>query len=184
MLGICLTLIDEPSDKEKFEHLYYTYKEMMSKLAMSIMHNEDLVKETVQDCFLQIAEMIAEIPVVESRRTKALIVIMVKNKARDNLEAEHYDKVERLDNSDCISDKIVNEIMTDLGYRKLIQELKGLDSTYRDILLLKIVYEFSANEISELLHIPPRTVDTRIYRGRKILKEKLEGYFDECSGEK
>ncbi len=177
MLGICLALIDEPSDREKFEHLYNTYKDMMSKLAMSIMHNEELVKETLQDCFLKIAETITDISVVESRRTKALIVIMVKNKARDNLEAEHYDKVEKLNNNDCIPDKIVNEILTDLGYRELIQELKGLDSIYRDTLLLKIVYEFSVNEISELLNIPPRTVETRIYRGRKILKEKLEGLF-------
>ena len=37
MLGICLALIDEPSDREKFEHLYNTYKDMMSKLAMSIL---------------------------------------------------------------------------------------------------------------------------------------------------
>ena len=78
MLGICFALIDEPSDREKFEHLYNTYKDMMSKLAMSILQNEDLVKETVQDCFLKIAETITDISVVESRRTKALIVIMVK----------------------------------------------------------------------------------------------------------
>lgn len=43
MLGICLALMDEPSDREKFEHLYNTYKDMMSKLAMSILQNEDLV---------------------------------------------------------------------------------------------------------------------------------------------
>ena len=62
----------------------------MSKLAMSILQNEDLARETVQDCFLKIAGTITDISVVESRRTKALIVIMVKNKARDNLETEHY----------------------------------------------------------------------------------------------
>ncbi|MDE7295060.1 MAG: hypothetical protein K2N72_11605 [Oscillospiraceae bacterium] len=39
---------------------------------------------------MKIAGTITGISVAESRRTKALIVIMVKNKARDDLEAEHY----------------------------------------------------------------------------------------------
>ncbi len=34
MLGVCLALINEPSDKDKFKHLYYTYNEMMFKIAM------------------------------------------------------------------------------------------------------------------------------------------------------
>ena len=32
MLGICLALIDEPSDKEKFERLYFTPKSAEFKL--------------------------------------------------------------------------------------------------------------------------------------------------------
>ena len=42
MLAFYLTLIDDPSDKKKFAEVYNTYKDLMFKVAMSIMHNEVL----------------------------------------------------------------------------------------------------------------------------------------------
>lgn len=179
MLGFYLALIDEPSDREKFEHLYYTYKDYMFNIAMSILHNENLADETVQDCFLKIAEKIKDITAVKCKETKALVSIMVKNKARNNLNLEHHDKFDTLEENDFISDNMVNEVLSKDGYETLVKEVKELDDTYRDILNLKFIYEYSAKEISELLHIPVRTVETRIYRGRKILKEKLEEMFNE-----
>ncbi len=179
MLGICLALIDEPSDKDKFKHLYYTYNEMMFNVAMSVLHNKALADETVQDCFLKLAEKITEISDTQSKKTKTLIVIMVRNKARNNLELEHYDDVVPLEDDDFISDRMADNIGTNLGYKRILQEIKELDAAYRDVLVFKYIHGFSANDISEILQIPIRTVETRIYRGRKILKEKLEGFYDE-----
>ncbi len=180
MLGVCLALIDEPSDKDKFKHLYYTYNEMMFKVAMSVLHNKALADETVQDCFLKLAEKITEISDSESQKTKALIIIMVKNRARNNLNAEHYDRAEPLEDSE-ITDTAFNEILSDLGYKSLVDIMDSLDSIYRDVIVLKFVNELSVKEISELLEIPYRTVETRIFRGRRILKEKLEEMYNECS---
>ncbi len=175
MLGICLALIDEPSDKEKFERLYYKYEEYMFNIAMSILHNEALADETVQDCFLKIAEEFDRIVFVESKKTKAIVSIMVKNKARDNLNREHYDKVEPIPEDDIfISDRFISDISSQVGYNQLVQEIKNLDDIYRDILSLNFIYEYTAKEISEMLNMPVRTVETRIYRGRKILIDKLE----------
>jgi len=180
MLEMCLMLISEESDKEKFERLYYTYKDMMFKLAMSILHNHVLAEETVQDCMLKLAEIIAKVPDVQSKSTKAMIVIMVKNKAKNNIKLEHYNDIEPInDNDDYISDRIVSEIVTDSGYKKILQAIMELDSIYRDVLVLKFIHGFSTIDIAELLKIPIRTVETRIYRSRKILKDKLEEMFDE-----
>lgn len=97
MIGFFLALIDEPSDREKFNELYNTYNQLMFKVAMSIMHNEALAQETVQDCLLKIAMTIADLPAAGTKRAKAFIVIMVRNKARDNLKAEHIDIIEPID---------------------------------------------------------------------------------------
>ncbi|MGN0599693.1 MAG: RNA polymerase sigma factor [Oscillospiraceae bacterium] len=180
MLAICMALITEEYYKEKFERLYYTYKDMMIKVANSILHNTALADETVQDCLLKLAEIIKEVPDIPSKRAKALIVIMVKNKARNNLELEHYDDVVQLDDDDdFISDGLADNIATNLGYKRILQEIKELDVIYRDILILTFVHGFSAKEISEILQIPVRTVETRIYRGRKVLIEKLEDVYNE-----
>lgn len=181
MLAMCLALIDDPSDKEKFEYLYYTYEDYMLNIAMSILNNEALAAETVQDCFLKIAEDFSGVDVVKSKETKAMVSIMVKNKALDNLDKEYYDRVEPIqDDDDFISDQLINDISSQIGYNQLVQEIKKLDDIYRDILGLRFIYEHTAKEISEILCIPIRTVETRIFRGRRILIEKLEGIINEC----
>lgn len=179
MLAMYMALIVEESDREKFERLYYTYKDMMEKIAMSILHNKALVDETVQDCMFKLAETITEVPDVPSKRAKAMIVIMVKNKARNNLELEHYDDVAPYEDDDFISDCVSNNIATAMGYKSILQEIKDLDAEYRDVLIYKYVHGFTASEISEILEIPTRTVETRAFRGRNILKERLERIYDE-----
>lgn len=73
MLGVCLTLIDEPSDKEKFTEMYDTYYIFMIKTAMSVLNNKALAEETVQDCLLKLAEIIRDVPEIPSKRAKAMI---------------------------------------------------------------------------------------------------------------
>lgn len=179
MLAMYMALIDDESDKEKFERLYNTYKNMMTKLANSVLHNTALADETVQDCLLKLTMTITEVPDIPSKRAKAMITIMVKNKARNNLKLEHYDDVLPIEDDDFISESLADNMASAVGYQKMLQEIKKLDDTYRDILILKYIHGFSANEISEILEMPIRTVETRIYRGRKILKEKMEGIFYE-----
>lgn len=176
MLEICLALIAEESGKEKFTHLYNTYSEMMFKIAVSILRSKALADETVQDCLLKLAEMIEEVPNIPSKRARAMIIVMVRNKAKNNLKAEHYDTGETLENNE-ISDKGINDIMSDIGYRELVEIIDDLEPIYRDVLVLRFLNEFSIGEIAEMLELPYKTVETRIFRGRKILKEKLEGDY-------
>lgn len=180
MLAMCLALIDDPSDKEKFEYLYHTYEDYMFNIAMSILHNEALAKETVQDCFLHIAEKFTGVAAVKCKETRAMVSIMVKNKARNNLKREHYEKYTTIDEGDeFYSDDMINEVLSKIGYENLVKEIEKLDDTYRDVLYFKYIYEYTAKKISELLNIPFRTVETRIYRGRKILQENLEEIHNE-----
>ena len=122
---------------------------------------------------------ITEVPDVPSKRAKAMITVMVKNKARNNLESEHYDVVVPTEDDDFISDSLADNVATAVGYEKMLQAVKELDFTYRDIIIYKYLFGFSAKKISEILEIPIRTVETRVYRGRKILIEKMEGIFYE-----
>lgn len=179
MLAACMAMIDEPSDKEKFAEIYNTYKDMMFRIAMSVLHNEALADETVQDCLLKIAMRIDYMPDPGTNKINALIIIMVRNKSLNNLKAEHYDKTEQISGTETISEDILSSIISDIGYKRLVQEISSLDDIYRDILSLRFLYGYSIDDICSLLDIPKGTVETRIYRGRKILKKRLEGSCDD-----
>lgn len=180
MLAMFMALIDDESDKEKFERLYYTYKKMMFSTANSILCNPSLADETVQDCFLKLAETVSDLPKVPSEDMKAMIIAMVKNKARNNLKAEHYDKVESV-NENEIPDNIISDISSKLGFKELIEIINTLERPYKEVLVLRLINGLGVDKISEMLNLPYRTVETRIFRARKKLKEKLEGIYNECS---
>ena len=175
MLAACMAMIDEPNDKEKFAEIYNTYKDMMFRIAMSVLHNEVLADETVQDCLLKIAMRIDRMPDPGTNKINALIIIMVRNRSLNNLKSEHYDKTEQISGTETISEDILSSIISDIGYKRLVEEISSLDDIYRDILTLRFLYDYSTPEICSLLDIPKGTVETRIYRGRRILKERLEG---------
>ncbi|MCX4377535.1 MAG: sigma-70 family RNA polymerase sigma factor [Lachnospiraceae bacterium] len=177
MLAMYMALIEE-CDKEKFERLYYTYNKMMFEIANSILCNVSLADETVQDCMLKLANSITELPNIPSESAKALIISMVKNKARNNLKAEHYDKVEPMDENQ-IPDTVMSDISFALRYKELIEMVNTLEQQYREVLVMRLVNGLSVNEISEKLDLPYRTVETRIFRARKKLKDRLKEMYDE-----
>ena len=61
-----------------------------------------------------------------------------------------------------------------LKNQELKEAIKKLDDKYRDILLLKYVYGYSMKEIAKMLKITETNVSTRLERGRKQLKNKME----------
>lgn len=53
--------------------------------------------------------------------------------------------------------------------------IQGLDEKYREVLLLRYQEELSYEQIAEVLEVPVSTVETRIFRAKKMLREKLGG---------
>ena len=62
-------------------------------------------------------------------------------------------------------------------YPDVFEAVMELDEHYRIPLVLFYVEEFSIKEICRILKLSQSTVKTRLYRGRRLLKEKLEGVY-------
>ena len=62
-------------------------------------------------------------------------------------------------------------------YPDVFEAVMELDEHYRIPLILFYVEEFSIKEICRILKLSQGTVKTRLYRGRRLLKEKLEGVY-------
>jgi len=52
--------------------------------------------------------------------------------------------------------------------------IQALDEKYREVLLLRYQEEMSYEKIAEILELPLSTVETRIFRAKKMLREKLD----------
>jgi RNA polymerase sigma-70 factor (ECF subfamily) len=63
--------------------------------------------------------------------------------------------------------------------RKVVEELPEI---YKTVIILYYFEDFSPQEISDITDIPKRTIETRLYRGKNLLKLRLEELV--CGGEK
>ncbi|MCC8196104.1 MAG: sigma-70 family RNA polymerase sigma factor [Ruminococcus sp.] len=180
MLTIYLALIDEPSDKEKFTAVYNLYKNMMFRKAMSILHNESIAEEAVQESFLKVAKNISKISSPDCIQTRNFIVIIVRNTSLDMLKGERGAVSDELDEDiPDMSMNVLNKVISDDGYEYLLRLIDDLDDIYSDALTLKLVMGYSSEEISEMLDVPKNTVISRVSRGKRILQKKLEEYYGE-----
>ena len=64
------------------------------------------------------------------------------------------------------------------AFHRLVTLIHALPETYRTVLELRLISEWSSRDIAALLHLSVSNVDVRISRGRAMLAQRLrqEGY--------
>ena len=69
---------------------------------------------------------------------------------------------------------IPEEEVLDREKREFVRDVvESLPEKYRTVIILYNYKDLSCSEISDILGVPQKTVETRLYRAKKLLKEKL-----------
>jgi RNA polymerase sigma-70 factor (ECF subfamily) len=63
-----------------------------------------------------------------------------------------------------------------LLHEEVYQALQSLPEEFREVIQLCDIEGFTYEEIANMVESPIGTVRSRLYRGRKLLREQLEGY--------
>lgn len=58
--------------------------------------------------------------------------------------------------------------------REIQDSLMGLKDSYRTVVVLRHFSDFSYREISDILQIPEKTVKSRLYSARQLMKQSLQ----------
>ena len=75
------------------------------------------------------------------------------------------------DNKTLRPEEVYEHRVQSTQVREMINEL---DEKYREVLILRYQEEMSYEKIAEILEVPVSTVETRIFRAKAMLREKLE----------
>jgi RNA polymerase sigma-70 factor, ECF subfamily len=69
----------------------------------------------------------------------------------------------------------VEKGVLDAEEQEMVREaLNGLDEIYRTVIILLYYQKLSYEEIALVLEVPVKTVETRLYRARRLLRTRLE----------
>ena len=147
--------------------------------------NVQEAEELYQDTFLKAVELMKNID-YENNPKSSLISIALrlwKNKKRKyawrmriaGTESLIEETVENLEAENCPEEEMIQKEIQ----RQVRKAVAGLEEKYRIPVYLFYTVQMSVAEISKTLKIPEGTVKTRLYKARKLLKEKLEVVLDE-----
>lgn len=171
-----LLIIEDTVIRSKLEHIYNNYKNIAYWTAYNILKDHHEAEDVVQDAIIKISTLIDGIKDTNCNKTRALIVIIVRN-----LSINIYNRRKKIvltysDDEKLVSeDSGLDEEMIRLEQVKWIAELLGkINSSYGDILVLKYYYEYSNTEISNMLGITEGNIRVRLHRAKAAIKELIE----------
>ena len=172
---ICyMTLLETDPDRERFVKVYRANFPRMSKLASQILGPGPKAEDAVHDAFLKLIQHFDELRDRPEDRVAAWLAVVVKNTALDMLrKARHETALEDVSWEAAVP--------ADQGeFHALVAIIRGMPEDYRRVLELRFVAEWSVAEIAQAMGLGENTVKTRIFRGRKMLMDRLrkEGYLD------
>ena len=172
MLLMFLSLLGSDEDRKKFTELYEEYHELIESVAIKILRDQHAAEDAVQNTYKQIIDHFEKIYEVPCEKLRYWIISIVRNEALMILRKEK--RVVTLEDW-----TIVEQAAEDVsGYNDLVALFRELPETYRAVLEMKFLLDYSSKEIAKHLNISARAVDTRVSRGRELLKKivEREGY--------
>lgn len=125
-------------------------------------------EDAVQNAFMQVIKHFHKVYEIPCKNLPFWLISIVKNEALMILRKKK--RVVQMEDWDAI----VEESESTSDYDELVQLFSRLPETYRAALEMKFLLDYSGKEIALRLGITETAVNTRISRGRVMLKDILE----------
>lgn len=175
-----LNIIEDNILRSHLEEVYHLYKKDLLYIANDILNDYYEAEDVVQTAFVKFSDYLYEDIDVKSHKTKALIVLIVRNLSfniynqRKNRPTANIDELEDVIFDEANISPEVNVLRLDRTY-EIAKSLSKINSSYADILALKYTFEYSNSEIATILSISEVNVRKRLSRAKKALKNIIKG---------
>lgn len=168
VLLIYLSVLETDHEKHEFMALYAEYHAVMLRVAKKYFPVDQMAREdAVQNAWIKIVKNFQKIMAIECKKRGSYCVIIVKNECisilRKNKAAISLDELPL-----ATSDELKGD-----SFASITQLIHEMPEKYRTVLELRFIEEWSTREIARQLSVPEATISTRIFRGRKLLIDRL-----------
>lgn len=168
MLSMFLAMLETDEDRQRFAELYSQCSGIIEKTAKRILKNQYDTEDAVQNAFMQIIRHFEKVYKIPCDDLPFWCISIVKNEA--NMILRKRNKTVPLEEWDAA----VGDAEMVSSYSDIVKLFGMIPETYRAALEMKILLDYSGKEISDHLGISETAVNTRISRGRALLRELAE----------
>ncbi len=167
-------------DRSAFELLMAKYANLVGSIAYNITGDVHAAGDITQDTFLKVYRNLRNLE--DPRRFKGWLCSIVRTTCVDWLRKERIkpasiEKIaeEGLEPEGEFLGTVFSQTSTELEElrEKVLYAVNGLPRIYQQIILLRHLRKMSYREMSEFLALPIATIESRLYRARLMLKDRL-----------
>lgn len=165
------------SNKEKqFDDVFREFYKPLFLFARKIIPDSEIISDLLQDVFEKVWYKFEDLNSINN--IQSYLFSSIRNEClnyirRQKVKDEYYQyelKNKELELNHFSEDKSLYE---DERLKKVNTIINNLPDKYKEVVVLSRLNNYSNKEISKELDIPVRTVETRLYRGLKKIKEEL-----------
>lgn len=159
----------QAGDQASFQQFYNAYADTAIRTASAITRNREMAKDAVQETFIRVYRQISSYnptkpfdPWFYRILTNECLRLLKRESPLSKFELPDPETTTSLAEGsfDHLSD--------------LYDVIQSLDDIHRIPLILKYIKGFSEKEIAEILGLNQNTVKSRLFKGRKNLREQLQ----------
>lgn len=157
------------------EDCYELYEQKMFRVALSVLHDETLAEDAVQEAFLQLIKHKVYFASSTSDDCKRFIITVIRNasiniynkRKSENKVVSFTENLEAVCESEAIAP---DENLAENDYEPL---LNTLPEKYYDVVYCLVVKEYSIRETARRLGITESNVRKRYERAKKMMRQNL-----------
>jgi RNA polymerase sigma-70 factor (ECF subfamily) len=160
-------------EKEQRQHSYMQlvrlYHADLYRYSCWICRSADIAEDLVQDTYLRAWKSIDLLQNEASAKAWLFTILRNENARRFERKQFQYQEVEQdllLDEHQVSPEQLYSQ-------QQLLKLVESLEPEYSEPLILQIIGGFSGDEIALLMDLNLNTVNTRLFRARKQLRELL-----------
>lgn len=161
-------------DRAAFEILLIRYEKPVFNAAFRMLHSTEDARDVTQTVFLKVYENLDKYD--PAYRFFSWIYRIALNESINCLSKQHRtgesenESEFEIENEDGSPEQAVSGDQIRAGLQTALMQIK---SEYRSVIVLKHFLGCSYSEISEILELPEKTIKSRLYAGRQLLKDVL-----------
>ena len=172
-------------DEKAFTTIIYRYKHRLTRLAWSVVHNEDDAMDIVQESFIKVYRKLHSFQGTSKLYTWLYRIVM--NHSIDYVRKRPSAVIVPVDemmHEPASKDKSmrpdINLLNKELN-KKIFEAVDKLPEKQKKAVILREVEDLSYNEIAEIMNCTVGTVMSRLYYAREKLRGILKSYVEDGS---
>lgn len=183
MLSLYLAYLDTEEDKKQFEEMFMSYRKQMISLAFSILKNQEDAEDAIHNVFLRIAQKNWDtVRSIEDqtdlrnyllKSTKNASLNISKIRSKNNLSLDTIDEFDVNGIYNLSDEGFIDSICINIEYTRVVEAIKSLKDTYKDVMYYHFVMELPVIKIAKLLGQTVSATQKQLVRGKKLLLNLL-----------